>query len=407
MKRIEFEGKVHEFPDDFTDTDISAALAQVKASPAVVSSRTTPLAARAAQVPAWLANMLPAGGGMAGAAMGAPLGPLGAVLGGIGGAMAGGAAGEAGREAATGQAIDPGQIAREGGMQGVYQAAGGLAARPLSWAARNLMRGAARIPADVYQYFPDVVETLLKERIPLGDPTRRAFGIPGGRTGTQIAAQRMGAAVAPRDVMLDTAEQAGIKLDPGDMLKHVDKLIRKTGNSRLKVNEKLKVLGKELDDFLRDNPGKMTPNEAKALKQAAQDEAQAAYAARSKGQYLKGDTRLQEKFNAALARGVREEMEKAIPKRGKTTFQQAEKRVQSLTGAQQAVARARPQMAKGAPAQMPLLPTWGVGFVPPALRPMNAVSRTALFLDDPRFLEPLRQTPRWLDYFLTPPESTP
>lgn len=112
MRTVEFEGVQHQFPDDFTDQDISKALASLHparpaATPAPPSSGLAPY------LPAAGALLGTIGGGIVG---GPPGGLLGATL--------GGTAGKFGEQALNGQPLNFPQAAGEGNVQAALELGG-------------------------------------------------------------------------------------------------------------------------------------------------------------------------------------------------------------------------------------------------------------------------------------------
>lgn len=396
------DGVEHEFPDGATPEQMRAALSRY-APTTTMTATETPVTGRLRSMSGQLPNILGGIGSLV-------PGPWGYGL-----AAAGGGVGEAGREMIQGQPLDPRAIAGAGAAQGGLSLAGGLAAKPVMSLAKATMRGALRASGAerLMGRFPDVVETMLKERVPGGQPTRRTFGLPGGRTGEEVATAKLGEATALRDAMLDRAEQAGKVVNRAGALKYVERLIAKTAKSRIKNPEKMAVLNQEMEMFLRDNPQlQWTPNEAKALLKSAQEEAAAAFETRAtETGALRGSSNLVKKFYEELSRGTRKELHRAVPKMGGKTFTQAETRVQSLIGAKQGARRIERLTRKGAPAQVPLLPAWAQGLIPAAVRSPNAFSRMALFMSDPTLLQIVRQQPRLAAALLfsepAPPDTLP
>jgi len=136
-KQVEFDGQIHEFPDDFSDADIAAALGGGAQKPS-----------------SWVdaaVNALPTIGGLAGGAIGGAGGTafglgIGGVPGAVGGAALGGGAGEAAKELinrfrgadAPTSSLD---AAKNIGASGAVQGAGELAGQGAAAALRPVAKG--------------------------------------------------------------------------------------------------------------------------------------------------------------------------------------------------------------------------------------------------------------------------
>src|SRR5712664_137628 len=97
---------------------------------------------------------LPTVGGMAGSLLGAAGGPAGEV----GGAAAGGSLGETGSELLQGQPLNPGEIGKQGAIQGAYGLAGGIAGQGVKALGKLGVNLALK-------FTPEVAQTAIKEGI--------------------------------------------------------------------------------------------------------------------------------------------------------------------------------------------------------------------------------------------------
>lgn len=185
MPRIEFQGQIHEFPDSFTDEQIAEALRSESGVGKMLPAHVDKYKAKQERKAALRATLaagknlpgMPFGLSEANREMPAALGAVGGMYGGPPGAALGGMAGKAlqygtnpmlGEEQPQGQA--PMNILGEGGLQGLLQGGGDLAAWGLNnvgRAAYPLMRDAMRVPAKVWNDFPEVdaIAEALRRRI--------------------------------------------------------------------------------------------------------------------------------------------------------------------------------------------------------------------------------------------------
>jgi hypothetical protein len=116
QKRIEFDGRIHEFPDDFTDEDISAALSAPTPPPQPAAGRGTQFNQEQAQRN--FGAIAPFAGGA-----------VGGLVAGIPGAAVGGMTGQAIKAASQNRAPGVGELVMAGGANAVGQAAGPFVAR--------------------------------------------------------------------------------------------------------------------------------------------------------------------------------------------------------------------------------------------------------------------------------------
>lgn len=182
MPRIEFQGQIHEFPDSFTDEQIAEALRSESGVGKMLPAHKDKYKAKQERKAALRATLaagknLPIGMGplnpgqipslsQANREMPAALGAVGGAFGGVPGAALGGMAGKAlqygtnpmlGEEQPQGQA--PMNILGEGGLQGLLQGGGDLAAWALNntgRAALPLMQHALKAGKNVFKEFPGI-----------------------------------------------------------------------------------------------------------------------------------------------------------------------------------------------------------------------------------------------------------
>ena len=174
MPRIEFQGQIHEFPDSFTDEQIAEALRSETGAGKMLPAHADKYKAKQDRKAALRATLaagknlpgMPFGLSEANREMPAALGAVGGMYGGPPGAALGGMAGKAlqygtnpllGEEQPQGQA--PMNILGEGGLQGLLQGGGDLAAWGLNnvgKAALPLMQHALKASKNVFKEFPGI-----------------------------------------------------------------------------------------------------------------------------------------------------------------------------------------------------------------------------------------------------------
>jgi hypothetical protein len=166
------DGTIHDFPDDATDSEISAALEAIPSANAKQAPRARTWTDTAV-------DLLPAAGGMAGGLIGTALGTL---PGAVGGATVGGALGESARQGINtlrgvnapksfGEAA--GNVVEEGALQGGTELIGGGIAAGMRPIARSLMQSSLKpsvtMSAEALKRNPTaalpVVQTMLDEGI--------------------------------------------------------------------------------------------------------------------------------------------------------------------------------------------------------------------------------------------------
>lgn len=309
-KRVEFDGVVHEFPDDFTDADIQAALGTEEPS-----------------APA--RGMLP----MAGAFGGSLLGTIGGIPGRIAGAGIGGALGKGAEMLTddTDQGFMEGATAMgtEGLKQAGFEAAGGVVGKALKAGGSRLFQSMLKPSKAVRQEFPTVVRDSIKA------------GVPVGKRGAEKADRLVTEAGQRTRETLASAEAAGAK--PVNMRPVVASL----GRTRAKVAKQpmreadLQTVRGVRNQALKENPHPISLTQAQEMKQAAQRVAGEGYSKIAKG----GDVNsVPLDANMDLASGLRAAIERRVP-----AVAPLNQRTQKLIGVRRAAEDAEGRIANNAP----------------------------------------------------------
>lgn len=325
------DGKLHYFPADATDQEISEML----------NAAPTPKEGNARKsTKSWVdvaVDALPmvggALGGIAGGIGGTVLGVgVGGVPGAVGGATIGGGAGEAakqllnrarGAEAPTSSLDAATSIGKESAIQGASELAGAGVMGGARVAGRALMDKAIRPSMSLVREFPTVVDTILSHRFPVGR-------LPGSEAGSELALNELGAAGRAVRALLAKAEQSGTSFTPQQVAQPVQDLVQELTKQPLGEAEQRQVAGM-LQEFLQRHPGPLTPNAVKDLKQAAQAIAKPVYKATEKGFPVTADQAITARFNGAIATGAKDSLE-TIP-----GVAAGEKTSQELIGATRAL----------------------------------------------------------------------
>lgn len=286
-------------------------------------------------------NALPAAGGVVGGIVGGAGGTVGGfgvggVPGAIGGAAVGGAGGEAARQLinrarGVDTSADPvaaaKNIGQEGLIQGALEGAGGLVAKGAGMVARPLMENAIRPAIGLAERFPNIIETAIKERLPVGNL------IPGMAKGSVQAAAARGEAAREVTKLLTAAAQGGKVFDPAIVVaKPIQDLLADIAQQPLGDVERQRIVGM-LTEYLSRHPGPVNPLELKALKSSAQAIAKPIYRAVARGEAVGPEQALGARFNSAVATGAKDALE-TVP-----GVAAGEARTQSLIGATQAIKR--------------------------------------------------------------------
>lgn len=327
------------------------------------------------------------------------LGALGGMIpgpAGIAGAGGGGAVGSALEQVKAsllGMPTDPSQIAGDAATQAGVQAAGGLIGKGVGYVAKGMMSNVLKAPQGLAQDFPNIVQTALDKRIPVGKFIHRGSDV--------VSKMRTEAAGRTKD-LLKAANQARIRISISEIARpviaaeqaaaervltqsEVDAIIQAVknraqemlGSRRVATNV---VLGPRL---------RMT--QSKALKQVAQSMSKNALRAQRMGQLVTGNPEL----DANIAKGVQAAMEDQLTDRvarnlGRPAgIKQLEKDTQALIGVQRAVQGAESRMA---PTPVPISPISFGPFTPSLPLPPALASRIALRLWELQY--PAAQIPR-------------
>lgn len=352
-------GVTHNFPDDFTDADISAALAQ--------EDTAAPSAPRPSSTLTKGASLLPLALGTAGGVLGkAPV--IGAGL-----SYLGGAGGEGYR-----QAIEAGRRLAGGAPEGdlpaslmdslsamntagATQAAGDVMGRGIGKAvleplAGGFMRAAAGTKS-ILKEFPDLIPTMLRERLPVG----RLF--PGTTTGSAQAAARRKVSGATTDEILKDAERAGLEIDPRAVTGAVQQRATHLGDAPIGKPSQIS-LDNLTQQFLSEHPSPISPVEAKSMKQLAQTEGEAVLKAEREGHFVPTSARLKGQFNRDIAGELRSALENMGTRGGRQFGREvgvSESRTQGLIGAGKAIEEAETRPLTLNPFELRNLAALGIG----------------------------------------------
>lgn len=406
------DGKIHSFPADATDDEITTAL-----------NAPPPTARGPVKAYSWTdyaVDALPSVGGGVGGLIGGVGGTafglgVGGVPGAVGGAALGGAAGEAvkqlvnrvrGAAAPTTPFDAASSIGTQGAVQGASELAGQGVVKGASMAAHGLMDFAIRPAPTVAEEFGDIAATALKERIPVG------AALPGMEKGSQMARGALRESAATTRGLLDAAEQAGTRFNPAAVASRpVADMATEIAKQPLSESE-LNQVSRMFNQYLNEHPGSMTPIALKDMKQASQRIAKPIFRALNQGGVVPAGESLKANFNKAVADGAKSALETIPGVAG------SEARTQGLIGVTKAVRRAEarrlPLVAevaapmigatvggtRGAMNGDPRSAATGAGegvtaaVLTRALLSPRTTSRVALRLTQPAIQQALRQMPR-------------
>lgn len=288
-----------------------------------------------------LAELLPSLGGAAGGIVGGIGGTVagmgvGGVPGAVGGAALGGGAGEALKQilqklrgveppgTALGAAAD---IGKEGGIQAAYELAGQGIAKGAGAVGRSFMENAVRPPIGLVKEFPDVMNTIVKERLPVG-------GLFGGPSGSQQAKTLLRKSASTTRGLLKGAEKAGTTFDTQQMM------AQEIGDLALQIRSQpisgpdLKRLSDMAMTYVAEHGEMMTPRAVKDMKQAAQSLAKPVFKAQQAGGGVSADQAVGARFNEAIASGAKKALETI------SGIAESETRTKNLIGATRALRQA-------------------------------------------------------------------
>lgn len=291
-------------------------------------------------------------GGIAGARFGLP-----------GRAVAGGAAGGAGELVRGGINMARGvpwapenatELLKGAGKEALIQGGLEVVGAPVVGAAKSagraMVENAVRPPISLQREFPDVIDTIVEKRIPVGK------GIIDRRPGSQQAAEQLKGLSLELRSLLSKANAAGVRYDPANVAEPVQALIRDIQQEPLFRGRERQVRAM-LREFIDSHPGALTPEAVKALKQRAQALAASIYRAEEKGNVVPARQALEARFNKAIATGARKELTTApkVGGPGQAVYDEiaegigkTEAETQKLIGATRAVSQA----------EMRRLPLW-------------------------------------------------
>jgi len=260
------------------------------------------------------------GGMLAAPLTGAASIPAAMAAAGLGGAGGAGLA-IAGRQLASGRPESGIETAKTMGAQGVGQAlgagAGGVVSGAADKAVPAVLKGIVRPSKGLQQEFPDIVQTMRAERIPVGQSAK--------------AGARAEASGKEADALVAAAEARGAppiqtkELHPG--LREVNDTMAQ--RVRLGMPDERPVLTERAQALYRENPGGISLTDAQGLKREAQGVASRTYKALDRGSIVNDTGALTDK---AIAGGLRKSIEARVPEVGPVNA-----RTQSLMGLERAL----------------------------------------------------------------------
>lgn len=355
---------------------------------------------------------LPDAGGLVGGLVGGIGGTVGGMgVGGVPGALGGAALGGAGGEAAK-QLLSPllgldspetsgaaaGQIAQQGGLQGAYEAGGGLLGKGAGMVARGIM---GRV---LPRAGKEVVEAALKEGVRIGKPSVIEKVVSYGAGSERVKMLRQAAAGETKQ-LLQAGNRAGIKIAIDEIALPAIRMEEQALERQLSALERTAVIEavrKRAATMLGSNRiattatvgARMTPTQTKLLKRVAQQMAEGARKAGAIGLQVTGNPKL----DHAVALGTREALENRLNEKvaQKLTGQAVgmagrEARTGGLIGLERAVAK---REASNAAVTLPITGPFRLGAATPGLAlPPEMASSLALLLNGP-LASILRQAPR-------------
>lgn len=273
---------------------------------------------------------LPTVGGAIGGVAGAP--GVGTAL--IGAALGGGG-GEAlkqlGERAIGVQTPQTGtEAATSIGKEAAIQAAAELGGRGIAGVGKAVGKGmvenAVRPSITLRREFPDVLDTIVRERLPVG---AAPFGTV---KGSERAALRLAEESKAVKALLGKATAGGKNFETSKLAEPVLKLLDDIAEQPL-AKADMVSLEKMFDEFTA-KKGPLSPLDVQKLKQSAQAIAKPIYKAVARGENVSADQAIKARFNSAIATGAKQAME-TVPG---VAAGEAKKR--SLIGAQRALSQA-------------------------------------------------------------------
>jgi hypothetical protein len=279
-------------------------------------------------------------GGLVGSAAAAPaalpalaVAGLGSALGGAGGAGLGSIinavrGGSEGPSTASGVAKT---MASQGATQGLAELTGrGVLQPAASRIARVVMDNAVRPTETLLREFPNVVDTLVSERLPVG----RLLG----RAGSQQAKAALRTSAGTTRGLLREADAAGAQIQPSQLTAEFPALRADAAKSTGLPGGGANGLADMEAEFITAHSAPKSATETKDLKRAAQALAKPVFRAQRVGNMVGPDQSLAARFNDAVAGGAKQGLED-IPDFG-PRIAASEGRTQDLIGATQALRKA-------------------------------------------------------------------
>lgn len=362
-----------------------------------------------------LLALLPMAGGAAGGIIGGIGGTIGGIgVGGIpgavGGATLGGVTGESLRQLLSMLLQDEGPrtvresatgMAKQGAIEGGAELAGGMLMRGAARAGRSLIDNAIRPPETLLREFPNVIDTAIKERVPVGR------GVLSRLRGSQQAKGLLRESSRTTRGLLREAGEAGTRFSPQEIAAdEIAKLAGAIKNQPISGPD-LRRLSDMTMTYLREHGEAMTPQAVKDMKRAAQALAKSVFKAQQAGSSVAADQALGARFNEAIASGAKTALETI------EGIAQSEARTRNLIGLTRAVTKAEARRlplvtegVSGAAAVIASLAQPGGGAddrlrnalvawaVTRGLGSPRSISRAGLHLTSAQVQEALRQVPR-------------
>lgn len=269
-------------------------------------------------------------------------------------------------------------------------------------AGRALLENAVRPRQSLLREFPNVMETIVKERLPVGAVL--------GQKGSTQAALKLGAASKAVRNLLTRATAEGTQYTADEVATPVLQLIDDLAKQPLGEAQEQQLAGM-ISEFLRRHDGPLTPLAVKELKQAAQSIAKPIYRAVERGMPVTADQTLSARFNSAIASGAKTALEKIHG------MAEGEASAKSLIGATRAIkeaeARRLPLAAEGLSGAAAVIGSLmqpgsgldttlrnavGAWLITRGFASPRAISRGGLLLTAKQTREVLRQFPRLAEF---------
>lgn len=413
---------------DSVDYDALAAkhgaVADASGPITAMSPTSNPVAGRMG----WLAQGLPSLGGFAGGLAGIPFGPAGPPI----GATIGGSLGEYGREGLTGASPNPMEIAKQGGLQGVYDVLGGLLARPLAGMAHGIMSSALKPTAPLQKRAMQTMARTVGRAVTPEEASIAKLALSERVGATQGGLKKVRGAIGDAsdklDQLLGDAGATGQTFNVKDALTHVQTLKGAVGRQSDAIPA-LNSLESKIRNLVaaQREPGapargasmllnasgqparaaapatrgplkQLSPLEFNELKRTWQNAADAIYKAQESGAVIGPKQALSARFNADIASSARKSLER-IP-----GVAEQNQRMATLRPLENAVLASR---MRHTGMTLPWVPHAANLVIPSAMRSPAMQSRLALLLNDPMFGQMVRNSPRLAAMLFFPPGGAP